>query len=199
MKKLSILLLITIISCQKNNEHYSMFGLLNEELNQKNEVLKIQISKNLSNPKFTQKESVKLYDSITKEYLNYLNNICSNLISNIDDPGDYEGELSNKKYVNKMFFIGDKYSEKGMEFIDKMDSYRTEALKLINDEHLKNRIIGVLSSDDFLIRNGRVNYLDYMYKDFPLIGVLAHMNLRVNSILEIENEFLKNTLINTMN
>ncbi|TWO32839.1 hypothetical protein E1J38_008210 [Seonamhaeicola sediminis] len=137
------------------------------------------------------------YDSLTTEYLNYLSRTYYHLLNNsrIVDPSDYEGELTKVEYVNNMFFIKDNYSEKGKEFVAKMNNYRNEILKLIKDENLKYRINGILSSEDILIRNGKVKYLNYMYKDFPLIGVLTHMRYRENSIIDIEKDFICNLLI----
>ena len=35
-----------------------------------------------------------------------------------------------------------------------------------------------------------------MYKDLPLVSVLAHMKYREKVIMEFENDFLKNRILN---
>ncbi|SFZ95199.1 GldM N-terminal domain-containing protein [Flaviramulus basaltis] len=175
-----------------------MYGLLNEQLVEFNEILKAQISENLKKDKLTENESAKLYHTLTKEYLMYLDGIYSQLINNpkIEIPTDYEGEISKKEYSNDFFFNGEKYSENGAKFISKMENYRIEILKLVRDKNLGKRINVTLNSTDITGRNGKIKYLDYFYKDAPLISVLAHIRQKENSVIEMENDFIKNILIN---
>lgn len=140
-----------------------------------------------------------MYDSLTTEYLNYLGNVSSKLINNpkIEQPSNYDGEFSKKEYINEFFFDGEKYNQKGTEFIIKLEKYRTEILELINDKNLAKRVRSELNSNYVQNREGKkIEYLNYMYKDLPLISVLAHMKYREKTIVEFENDFIKNRLLN---
>ncbi|WP_298556006.1 hypothetical protein [uncultured Algibacter sp.] len=203
MKKITFLsILILVFSCKKEEQPYFMYGLLSEEFIQSSEIVEIQVSENLYNNELIKNKSARVYDSLTKEYLNYLEKICTDLVDNkkIIDPTDYEGEVSKKEYSNDFFFTKETYSKKGIEFISKTEKYRIEILKLVKDKNLKKRINGVCATMDFRTRNRKkIRYLDYFYKDTPLVSVLAHIRHKQNSIIKIENEFLKNILINEQN
>ncbi|WP_299436667.1 hypothetical protein [uncultured Maribacter sp.] len=200
MRKITFLLLLVITSsCKHENEPYSMYGLLIEEFVQSSEMLKTQIAENLANEKLKNNQLAKSYDSLTTEYLKYLDKIYSELINNpkIEQPPNYDGEFSKKEYINEFFFDGEKYNQKGTEFISKLEKYRTEILKLITDKKLAERVNIILNTDYVLNREGKkFDYLNYMYKDLPLISVLAHMKNREKTIIEFENDFLKNRLLN---
>jgi len=198
MNKLTLLLLLVITySCKQENEPYSMYGFLNEEFVYSSEMLKVQIAENLTNEKLINNKSAIAYDSLTSEYLNYLDQTYSELFEKIEMPVDYNGELSEKKYVNELFFIESKYNEKGTEFISKMKKYRAEILKLIKDKNLAKRVEGTLNTMDIQNREGKkFKYLTYLYQDMPLISVLTHMKSKEKSILEFENDFLKNLQLN---
>jgi GldM N-terminal domain len=200
MNKLTILLLLLLVitySCKQENEPYSMYGFLNEEFVYSSEMLKVQVAENLTNEKLINNESAIAYDTLTSDYLNYLDKTYSELFEKIEIPADYNGELSKKKYVNELFFDESNYNEKGAEFISKMVKYRTEILNLIKDKNLAKRVEGTLSTMDIQNREGKkFKYLTYLYHDMPLISVLTHIKSKEKSILEFENEFLKNLQLN---
>src|SRR5690606_36563031 len=118
MKYIKILLLFIIIySCKTDsktelqtdsdrNDTFAMYGLLMEEFNYSNGILREQLTENLTDKKFNEIHSVKIYDSLTKQYLNLLDQTYSELINsaNLQDQSNYFGELSKKNYVNDYFF-----------------------------------------------------------------------------------------------
>ena len=176
-----------------------MYGLLKYEFGYSSEMLKTQITENLSNEKLLNDKSAKLYDSLTTEYLKYLTNTELELVNNpkIEQRLNYDGEFSKKEYINEFFFDGEKYNQKGTEFISKLEKYRTEILELINDKNLKNRVSNILNTYDVMNDEGKkYPYLNYIYKDLPLISVLAYMQNREKTIIEFENDFLKNRMLN---
>jgi len=198
MKKITLLFLLIIISsCKQENESYSMYGLMIEEFVHSSRMLKDQIAENISNDSLMNDKSAQLYHNLTTEYLKYLYNTYSELINKIEEPTDYNGELSNKELINDFFFNGEKYNEKATEFISKLESYRTEILKLIDNENLEKRVRSELNTDYIQNREAKkFYYLTYMYKDLPLISVLSHMKYREKVIIEFENDFLKNRMLN---
>ncbi len=200
MKKITILLLLVMIfSCKKENDPYAMYGILNSEFDDSCQLLKVQISETLLHNKLIDNQTAKTYDSLTTQYLKYLENTYSELMSSpkIEKDGTYDGEFSKTEYINDLFFDHGEYSEEGMEFVSTMEHYRTEILELIQDKHLEERVYLTLNTAYIQDHKGkRVEYLNYSYKDKPLIAVLTYMKNQEKSILEFENDFLKNRILN---
>ena len=196
MKNSLLVLFILVTSCKKSSETYSMYGLLNDEFTYSSRLLKEQISENLSQESLASDSSAILYHNLTDEYLVYLDNTATELLKKIDNSPDHNEELLNNELINKFFFNGEHYNEKATEFISKMETYRTEILKLIENQNLAKRVITELDTDYILNREGKkLEYLNFLYKDAPLISVLSHMGYREKIIIEFENDFLKNRIL----
>ncbi len=203
MKHIKVLLLFIIIcSCKtdvEKNDHYSMYVMLIDEFTYSNGILQEQITESLTNRKLTDISSVKTYDSLTKQYLNYLDKTYSGLISssNIKSQEDYSKEFSKTEHINDLFFVGNDYGKVGTEFITQMDNYRNEIIKLIDNKNLAKRINGILDTRDITNREGKkVKHLNYQYKDMPLVSVLTFLKHKEKCVLEFENEYLKNIELN---
>nr|WP_321230903.1 hypothetical protein [uncultured Psychroserpens sp.] len=200
MKKIAFLLLLVITySCKQENDPYFMYGLLNSEFDNSIEILKVQIAESLLNDKLINNESVKKYDSLTTEYIKYLDKTYSDLISRpkIKKDENHDLEFSKKKYINDLFFAENEYTEKGTEFISKMNNYRTGILELIKDKNLAKRVKLTLNTKNITnVEGKKIDYLNYIYQDKPLISVLTFMKNKEKSILEFENDFLKNRKLN---
>ena len=200
MKKITFLLLLVITySCKQENDPYFMYGLLNSEFDNSSEILKVQIAESLLNDKLINNESVKKYDSLTTEYIKYLDKTYSDLISSpkIKKDENHDLEFSKKEYINDLFFAENEYTEKGTEFISKMNNYRTGILELIKDKNLAKRVKLTLNTKNIRnVEGKKIDYLNYIYQDKPLISVLTFMKNKEKSILEFENDFLKNRKLN---
>ena len=146
--------MVITYSCKQENDPYFMYGLLNSEFDNSSEILKVQIAESLLNDKLINNESVKKYDSLTTEYIKYLDKTYSDLISSpkIKKDENHDLEFSKKEYINDLFFAENEYTEKGTEFISKMNNYRTGILALIKDKNLAKRVKLTLNTKN--IRNG---------------------------------------------
>ncbi len=199
MKKYILLIfIVAFISCKEEEKPYMMYGFLQEQLHLSSNILRDQISETIANHNLTDESIVKEYDSLTKEYLLYLEKTHSELTSHINgvQATISVGELSEIKHGNNYFFEGENYSKKGAEYIYKMENYRTVILDLVDNENLRNRINLTLSTSDIINRDAdTIKYLNWFYRDMPLISILTHLKHQEKTILEIENDFLKNKLI----
>ncbi|WP_396591550.1 hypothetical protein [Allomuricauda sp. R78024] len=206
MRKLLLTLFtfFLIFSCnqERNNENdnsdFATYGLLTEELYTLNVLLKEQIINELDNGYLEDNDLHHIYDSLTTEYVALLDITSEALLNKVDveTPTDYSGDFSNPKYINDYFFDGQTYNSKAIQFIKNTNTYRTELLKLVENENLASKIEFILQTHDPEMRNGeKVKYLNYYYKDMPLIGVIAYINHKKSSILELELEYLKNLKI----
>nr|WP_298924637.1 hypothetical protein [uncultured Allomuricauda sp.] len=201
---LIIIVLGIITSCnpkeknQKDSKDFAAYGLLIEELQTFYFLLKEQTIHELADGFPEGTNAHLIYDSLTTEYIAFLDTTSEALVNKIDlkTPTDYSGDFSNPKFVNDYFFDELEYSPKAVEFIQKTNEYRNEIAKLAEDENLVTKIEFILQIYNPEMRNGeKVNYLNYYYEDMPLIGVLAYLNHKKNSILELELEYLKNLKI----
>lgn len=197
MKKILILISLIFFSCNSNNEPKSESEVTYRMLIKENDKYNSYLIENIENKikeKSNNTEIVK-YDSLTKDYLNYLSKV--------------EAEIASK--TTEIFFKDDKYSSKGKEFINKTKTYKSEIEKIVASENLKKRINLVLNTNDVqqpnkadeIAENNETNehktgkisfyYLDYYYKGFPKYQSLAFLNNKKRSILEIENEYIANS------
>jgi hypothetical protein len=106
MKKIIFLVFITILISCKEDEKTIMYGFLQEQFYDSSNILKNQISEILISNNFTDKIQVKEYDSLTRQYLLYLENIHSDLTNliKIKNSTISANELSKIKYGNDFFF-----------------------------------------------------------------------------------------------
>jgi len=201
---LTILSISVVYSCneeknnEKDNNNFAGYGLLTEELNTLNFLLKEQIIKELEDGYPEETNSHHIYDSLTTEYIAELDITSETLLNkvNIETPTDYYGDFSNPEYINDYFFDGLKYNSKAVRFIQNTNTYRNELLKLVENKNLASKIEFILQTHDPEMRNGeKIKYLNYYYKDMPLIGVIAYINHKKSSILQLELEYLKNLKI----
>lgn len=203
MKKLFLIFFIlgAFTSCKNHsgneigNTNVVGYGLINEELEVLNAHLTKQIKYEMADGHTEWQNSDAIYDSLTSEYVSFLDNILNTLLDNVDykSPIKYTGSFSKSEFVNDYFFEELDYNQRAEEFIRKTNQYRTEILKLVEDEYLANKIELILHTHNPQMRNGEIiKYLNYYYMDKPLINVLAYLNHKKKSVLEFQLEYLKN-------
>lgn len=198
---LTIVVLGIIISCslkeknQVDTNDFAAYGLLTEELQTLKALVREQINDELAEEYPEGTNTHLIYDSLTIDYISFLEITSKTLLEKVDFdiPPDYSGDFSNPKFINDYFFDEQYYNPEAVEFVRKTNEYRTEILKLVKDKNLATKIEYILLTKDPQIRNGeKTKYLNYYYRDIPLIGVLAYLNFKMTSILELEVEYLKN-------
>ncbi|WP_282124780.1 hypothetical protein [Algibacter mikhailovii] len=205
MKYIKILLLfITIYSCKTDSKpelkfesSYGMYSILINEFVDASFHLEKEIQEQINslNIKDTLISDLFAYENLTKEYITYLDNLTNQLIdnSNISNIHENQKALTEIQQVNNLFFKDGEYSVKGVEFVDKTDSYRELILKFIKNKNLSVRIKNTLDTRDIIDRNrNSIKTLDFFFKDQSLIGTIAYLKNRKKNILEFEKEFLNN-------
>lgn len=134
------------------------------------------------------------YDSLTKGYLKFIDDIESDI----------------NKNTSAILFDGDKYSATGKELIAKTKAYKAAIEELVTSENLKKRINLTLNTNDVRpLENeaadnnetGRTElntayafYLDYYFKGLSNKQVLAHLSAKKKTILEMENEYIESMI-----
>ena len=193
MRKLAILLVLIISSCNSKNESNSSeltYLILTKENTKYNSYLSENIKNGIE--KHKNNSEIINYDNFTKDYLDYLSSV--------------EDEISKNK--TDIFFEKDNYSNKGKEFIKKTEFYKTEIEKLVVSENLKKRINLVLNTNDVGIgTDGKqiaennesgemkvniiyIKYLNYYYSQLSNNQTLSFLSSKKRAILEMENEYI---------
>ena len=200
MRKVLILIVIILSSCNSKQDSnklcdvsFSMIIKDNSKLNvYLNENIKSKVEKNKNN------KNIRSYDSLTKIYLNYLSAIDTEISNNTTD----------------IFFDDNKYSTKGKEFINKTKAYKTEIEKIVLSQNLRKRIDLLLNTNDIELTEDNddgferseisenkkekifIYYLDYYYRGFSNSQSLVFLSNKKRGVLELENEFIGETLNN---
>ncbi|NAS11957.1 hypothetical protein [Poritiphilus flavus] len=197
---ISLLMLSIILACNvkqskglEENNKYATYGLLTEELEAYNSFLRQQINKRLQNDSTYINKSHKIYDSLTIDYQNFLSQTIDELMNGIDFEKrlEYAGELSRKDLINNYFFEETEYSSIGFEFIDKTENYRNQILNLVTDDLLADKLTFILSTRNLQNRKGEmIKYLDYFYKDMPLIATIMYLQHKQTTLSELELDFI---------
>lgn len=197
---LSVFVIIFLcLSCNDAaNKNDNSCDIAFEILNKENTQYNLYLSENIHNILLQNKDNpdVLRYDSLTREYLDYIAHI--------------ENEIIEKSSI--VFFEKENYSSKGKEFINATKSYQTEIEKLVKNENLKKRINLILNTNDVQspidkneiarknesgeIIPGKVyiKFLDYYFRGFSKHQTLLYLTQMKRSVLELQNEFTLTSL-----
>ncbi|WP_299434406.1 hypothetical protein [uncultured Aquimarina sp.] len=133
----------------------------------------------------------KQVDSLTTNFKEYLESVKQEMLGSIKDPKNYE--LMDKP--NNMFFFENGLSEKGEEFIAKMNQFRDRLLILVETPSLKNEINNILNTGQVYSRNGeRRKWLEYNFKGFPLIASITKLTQMQVDVSSIESKIFLDCL-----
>src|SRR5690554_5480720 len=213
MINMMYLIFIAMLALNMSKEVLSAFGLLNEKITVAN------VATAERNQAFLEGLAVKAQDEpaqyaavkekadkiaeISNELNTYIATLKSEATAKIEDPTDYE-KMDRADFFNLRFFNGDVYKPEGREFLDKMDSYRTQMISILSDtamakvagiEDIKRSIEINFSTAPVKNRDGvDVEWLNYNYEGFPLIASLTKLTQIQADIKTTESEVLQRML-----
>lgn len=201
-KNLILLFLIITCSCKKENNGNFLYGVLNENLQKENEILRIRNEEMITQYGLKDNQNVTKYHYLTVQYLDYLENVEIDLIEKlkVDKSTVSEEEISKNDYVNDYFFDKDNDSEAGNVYLIKLDKYKKEIQDLTTEPNVKKRSDLLLTTENILNKKGEeIKYLEYFFKNNSLIGVLAFIENKKRTIIEIEYDFITNEILTKEN
>lgn len=213
MINLMYLVFIAMLALNMSKEVLSAFGLLNEKISSANTATAER------NTAFMEGLAVKAADepgqyasvnekakeiaTISDELDAYLTSLKSESISKLEDPSDYE-VMDKPDFFNNLFFKGDTYKPEGQEFLDKLNTYRTEMTTVLSDtafakvqgiEDVKKAINSNFSTAPVKNRDGKdVEWLNYNYEGFPLVASLTKLTQIQADIKTTKSEVLQKML-----
>ena len=168
---------IFILAKLGSNEVFNSFGKINEQLIISNNKSKIDYKKHLDSSAPLFNSTLKKIDSITSHLHNYLENIKTTLNASVPDPQDY-ANLGESDKTDAYFFDNKIPSKKGIEFIQAIHSYELAIKSTLKDHPtLINKVEGLFNLRNDAYKNApNQDWLEYNFKGFPFIAVIARLS-----------------------
>ena len=205
MINLMYLVFIAMIAMQMSKEVLSAFGYMNEKLtdnnilfeqNNINQFLNLQ-QKALEQPDkygahFAKVEKIKDLSIKFDTTIDSLNAIFSR---GVEDPTNYES-MDKTSTVDEYFFVGDKYTKEGQNFIDNIVEYRDGMIEIVGaDSPLAVNINKRFDTSDQIADDGtKQAWLKNRYEGFPLISSITNLTA-MKSDVKITNSEVFNSIL----
>lgn len=205
MINLMYLVFIAMLALNMSKEVLSAFGFMNEKLIENNisttkknneayDNLETKASEQTAKfgPLKIQADQIKGYSI---DFYTYLNDLKSKMTADIKDTKDYE-TMDQTAFLDEYFFKGDKFTAEGQEFLDKINSYRTDVTSVLGKDNNFSPILRKrFSTNDETNRDGKtIKWLEYRYKSFPLVASLTNLTQMQADIKNTEADIISNLL-----
>lgn len=208
MKIRLIFLLLTLIiftSCS-DKKVISAFGFMNEKLEESNVVLSVRNEAHrqvldaeiIKHPKKYKhvKERSERVAVITSDFFNFLEDIKDEIYEAHFDQGEdrtqYE-KLSSSKFLDNLFFDGEKPTARGQEFLDKTNRFKQEIASALGRgfSSISSIVNARFRTSDIKGKNGEIiPWLNLKFKGFPAITSITNITQMQTDLNLIESELL---------
>ncbi|MFK8060194.1 MAG: gliding motility protein GldM [Polaribacter sp.] len=209
MINLMYLVFIAMLALNMSKEVLSAFGFMNEKLEtnntsttEKNNAAynNLETKANDQAAQFgelnKQAKQIKKYSS---EFYAYLQDLKDKMTADVEDKKDYE-RMDKTDFLDEYFFKGDNYTAEGQEFLTKINSYRTNLIKILGNDNKFIKPINkrfttepITNTDDKTI-----DWLEYRFKGFPLVASLTNITQMQADIKNTESDIITTLLSGKM-
>ena len=204
MINLMYLIFIAMLALNMSKEVLSAFGLMNEKLTESNEAAttrNIAFMDGLTAKAAEQpakyrplKEQADKISSLANGFDSYLEDIKTQMTAALEDPQDYE-IMDRPDFLDEQFFTGEKLKSEGQQFLDEIAKFRDGVISVLSDnpkyKDISDDVKKKFSTDPVTNRDGNVlPWLDYHYKEFPLVASLTKMTQLQSDIKTTQSEVL---------
>jgi gliding motility-associated protein GldM len=206
MINLMYLVFIAMLAMNMSKEVLSAFGFMNEKLAENNISTTVKNNEAYANLATKASEQAAKFDVLNKQaiqikgyssgFYNYLDELKSKMTSDVEDKQDYES-MDKTAFLDEYFFNGDKFTKEGQEFLDKINSYRTDVSNVLGQ---KSKFIPVLtkrfSTEDVVDKETKiaVPFLKVRYEGFPLVASLTNLTQMQADIKNTESDIVSDLL-----
>ncbi|GGD86272.1 gliding motility protein GldM [Planktosalinus lacus] len=214
MINLMYLVFIAMLALNMSKEVLSAFGLMNERLTEANMSAEQRNSAYMAGLAEKATEQPEKYvplkakaDEITAlsaDFDAYIESIKTDLKATVkdDDMSTRNYEVMDKPdYLNQTFFVGDKLTPEGQQFVDNVDAYREGVLDAISDlegekyDKIRSDINDKFDTAPEDRRDGvKVDWLKYHYEGFPMIASLTKLTQMQSDVKTTNTEVLSTLL-----
>ena len=207
MINMMYLIFIAMLALNLSKQILQSFGTMNEELTETNVELVDRNEQFMQGLEEKAQEQAEKYlalkmkaDSIrniSTGLYNYLESIKEGAFASAEEKGiarSNYSKLDNTAYYTSLFFDGEKYKEAGQEFLNQMNSFRNDFVQIASADpklvSIAEEVGSKFSTDDVQVSDGKPRkYLDYHYKDMPLIVGITKLSLLQSTLQNIEAQF----------
>jgi len=212
MINMMYLIFIAMLALNLSKQILQSFGTMNEELTETNLELVERNEQFMQGLREKADEQADKYldlkikaDSIREistGLYNYLESIKEGAFASAEDKGiarNNYSKLDNTAYYTSLFFDGENYKDAGQEFLDQMNSFRSDFVQIASSDpklvSIAKEVDSKFSTDDVEVSDGKPRkYLDYHYKDMPLIVGITKLSLLQSTLQNIEAQLLSTML-----
>ena len=136
----------------------------------------------------------KVVDELSKNFNDYLESKKVFFLTDQEDLKDYES-MDKIAIVDEHFFEGDAFSEAGQEFLDHINGYRDEIVKLLGEKSpLVANIQKRFDTSDQDTEDGKQAWLKNRYEGFPLISTVTNLTSMQTDIRTTQTEIYSSLL-----
>ncbi len=210
MINLMYMVFIAMIAMQMDKKVLSSFGFMKEKIEESNKIASKNNDASLQNlatkaseqsEKFgTLNEKAQKIHELSDNLYDYLEGLKVKFYkgTNEEDKTNYEAQSGADK-VDELFFKGDKNSPEGQKFVDGLNNYRTELLKILDDKELENKLGSDIdkirtniekrfNTDDEKSEGGDIQWIRARYEGMPLITSVSNVSQIQADIKTTETE-----------
>lgn len=208
MINLMYLVFIAMLALNMSKEVLSAFGLLDKKIsdatvatNQRNTAFMESLATKASEQpeQFGPvKAKADQVSEISSTLNSYLESLKTGMMATVkaDEQENYEVQ-DKPDFLDNLFFKGDKLKPEGQEFLDKINTYRTDMLAVLGNDYpdIKASIESNFSTEPVKRGDGvTVDWLNYHYEGFPLVASKTKLTSLQNDIQVTKNELLSKML-----
>ncbi|MCI2229151.1 gliding motility protein GldM [Polaribacter sp. MSW13] len=205
MINLMYLVFIAMLAMNMSKEVLSAFGFMNEKLTENNVSTTKKNNDAYANLATKASEQAAKFENLNKQaiqiknlssnFYSYLEELKGKMTADIEDKKDYEA-MDKTAFLDEHFFKGDGFTTEGQEFLDKINSYRTEVTNVLGTDSQFTPILAKrFSTEDVTDSDGIVvKWLDYRYKGFPLVASLTSLTQMQADIKNTEADIVSSLL-----
>ena len=202
MINLMYLVFIAMIAMTMSKEILTAFGLMNEKfvyysdtVEERNEQRYASLAlKAADQPEkyAAYNEKAKELKKASQELVTYLEGVREDFLIESDDKTDYES-MDKEDIVDTYFFAGDGYTEKGREFLDRIEAYKNKVVEI--DQSENNSELAAIHAERFDtsdqdVEGGKEPWLRNRYEGFPLISSVTNITAIITDVRITESELV---------
>jgi len=196
------LVFIAMMALNMSKEVLTAFGQMNEKLlasnastTERNEAAMAGLSSKADEQpeKYVDlKQKADRIDQLSQNFDQYIADLKSELLLDVEDPQDYES-MDKSVTMDNMFFASGRVSPRGEEFVNAVDTYRQGVLEILGDDfgQIKEEIQKDFATQEITnSENVTQPWLMYNYQGFPLVATVTKLTQMQSDIKSTENDIL---------
>ena len=134
--------------------------------------------------------SANQLSALSNEFNTFLGEVKSKISEDVEDKSNYE-VMGTATAGDEYFFKNGILSEQGQNFLDKINKYREETLKLLGSDGDPEIIASInkrFNTSDDLINGSSVNWVISRFEGYPLISTLSNITRMQSGVKATESE-----------